>query len=471
MASAGQVGRRFPQLVAGNAVSAYGSYLNLVALNLFVLQITGNALSVGIFLIIRIGFAFLAGYTASRVVAHVDRRYVMAGCDLVQALSLLGFALLPDGGRTAVLYGLAAVMGWCGTLSGVALRSSVPDIVGQDLRIKANGQLVTGRSVAMVLGFASAGVVVAAAGYTSAFLVDAASFLFSAVAYALLPRRAGGRDAARRTAAEGTPADEETGRGARRTGAGRLRRLRGSPARAAVRLAPVVVCLVAVRAVDNMGSASHQVGLPVYAAGLDPDGAAAFVGRFYAVWAVGCLLAHQLVSRVPTVARWAGSREKEGGSGGERAFAVGTCLMSGFFILAFAGLPLPTFLAVAIGAGMADGFTEIVYNSRLQALPGGQRERVLGLASMAETAALGVGTLGCASLLDHFAPLTVVTLAHGTAILLALGLLVLLVTVPGLTGEGRPDVRRPGPVPAGRRPAEDTSRPARDDAAAPVDVD
>mgnify|MGYP001196910433 CR=1 FL=1 len=225
-----------------------------------------------------------------------------------------------------------------------------------------------------------------------------------------------------------------------------------------LRLAPVVVCMVAVRAMDSMGSASHQVGLPVYAADLDPDGAAGFVGRFYAVWAVGCLLAHQVVQRVPAVSRWAGAgtpdphdgqgegdtrdgkagqgeRDGRGAPGGERGFAVGTCLMSGCFVLAFTGLPLPALLAVAVGAGLADGFTEIVYNLRLQALPAAQRGRVLGFAAMAETAALGAGTVGCASLLDHFAPLTVVSLAHGTAIALALALamLVLLFTVPALT--------------------------------------
>lgn len=449
----GRVGRRFHLLVAGNAVSAYGSYLNLVALNLFVLKTTGSALAVGIFLIIRICSSFLAGYAASRLVSRLDRRHLMVAGDLTQAVALLSFALLPTEPRATVLYGLAAVMGWCGTLSGVALRSSVPDIVGQDLRVRANGLLVTGRSVAMVLGFASAGVVVAAAGYTSAFMVDAGSFLCSATAYALLPRTAGGRPAPQdETAEDGTaedaaggavPADppgEGAAEGAAAAERCRLARwLRGrrrTPARLApLRVAPVVLCLVAVRAVDNMGSASHQVGLPVYAAGIDADHAAAFVGRFYAVWAVGCLLAHQLVSRVPLVSRWAGAREKEGGPGGERAFAVGTCLMSGFFILAFTGLPLPALLAVAVGAGLADGFTEIVYNSRLQALPTEQRGRVLGLAAMAETAALGAGTVGCASLLDHLTPLTVVALAHGTAIALALALLVLLITVRALTVE------------------------------------
>lgn len=423
---AGRISRPFLCLVTGNAVSSYGSFLNMVALNLYALQTTGSALSVGIFLLLRIGSSFLAGFAAGRLVGRFNRKYLMIGGDSTQALSLLGFALAPDDARAVLLYALAAVMGGCSTLSGVSLRSSVPEIVGQDQRMRANGLLVTGRSLAMVFGFASAGIVVAWAGYTAAFLVDAATFAVSATALSMLPSLvAPGR---RRTALQDTAPDAsaavDLAEPAKTPRAPRpwLSGLR--------RFAPVVLCLVAVRAVDNLGSASHQVGLPVFAAQIDEDGAAAFVGRFWSAWAVGCLLAHQMVSRLPLVSRWAGGRD--GSGGGERAFAVGTCLMSAFFILAFSGLPTPVLLVVAVGAGLADGFTQIVYDSRLQALPDEERGRLLGTAAMAETAALGVGTVLCASLMDHLAPFTVVAMAHGTAIALALGFLVLLVTVPAL---------------------------------------
>ncbi|MCM2578950.1 MFS transporter [Streptomyces meridianus] len=451
---AGRVGRPFLYLVVGNAVSSYGSFLNMVALNLFALQTTGSALSVGIFLLLRIGSSFLAGFAAGRLVGRFNRKHLMIGGDFTQALALLGFALSPDSAREVLLYGLAAVMGACSTLSGVALRSSVPEIVGQDLRVRANGLLVTGRSLAMVFGFASAGVVVAWAGYTAAFVLDAGTFLVSAATLALLPLTASGRrvsgpqEAGRdaHTGAENGEVRAASGRFAARVWLTGLRRY-----------APVVLCLVAVRAVDNLGSASHQVGLPVYAAQIDEDTAAAFVGRFWSAWAVGCLIAHQLVSRVPLLNRWAGGRDGRGG--GERAFAVGTCLMSGFFIVAFSGLPTAALIVVAAGAGLADGFTQIVYDSRLQALPDDQRGRLLGTAAMAETAALGIGTVLCATLLDRLAPFTVVALAHGTAIVLALGFLLLLVTVPALarTSPGRDASGPPVGAPAQETAASRTS--------------
>ncbi|THA24367.1 MFS transporter [Streptomyces sp. RKND-216] len=426
-------GRPFHALVVSNAVSSYGTYLNLVALNLYVLETSSSALSLGLFLLLRIASSVLSGYVAGRIVVRFDRVRLMIGADLCQASALLVFLMAPGTAQTVLLYVLAAVMGGGSTLTGVARRHTVPDLVGQELRVRANGLLVTGRSLAMVLGFASAGLVVAQAGYTAAFLVDAASFLASALALTALALSGAVPGARTRDPADGGPSESGGDRGgADRGRAARERPGARNPASPSAlwRFAPAVLCLILVRAVDNMGSAAHQVGLPVYAEQIAPGDAAAFVGRFYAVWAVGCLLAHQLVSRLRAVSRWAGGSDASGRPGGERAFAVGTCLMSGFFILAFADLPAVALMGVAIAAGVADGFTEIVYHSRLQALPEVQRGRLLGLAAMAETGALGAGTVLWASLLDHHTPLSVVATAHGLAIALALLFLLALRRLP-----------------------------------------
>ncbi len=94
----------------------------------------------------------------------------------------------PDGGlRAGVLFTVSAAVGACSTVFMVALRSSIPDLVGADRRAWANSLMVGGRSLAMVAGFASSGVVVPWLGFTAAFLVDAASFLVCAAAVAWLP--------------------------------------------------------------------------------------------------------------------------------------------------------------------------------------------------------------------------------------------------------------------------------------------
>ncbi len=378
--------RNFLVLVFGYSCSAYGNYLNLVALSLYTLVVTGGPLGVGIVMALRLGAGFGTGLVAGRLVNRFDRRRLMIGTDLVQAAAMVALAAGP--GNVPLLVAVAVVLGAGNTLFTVALRSSVPAMVGQDQRVKANGSLVTGRSLGTVLGFASAGVVVAAGGFGAAFAVNAASFAVSAASLAALrlPTRAD---------------DPAPAPGSRVTGG--LLALAG----------PVVVLMVAVRGADAFGSASHNMAIPLYANQLDAADPAVVMSQFWASWAVGTLLAHQVVRRLAL---------------GERAFALGTCLMAVSFVLAFAVPAGPALIAVALLAGLADGFTEIVYTSRLQEAPDEQRGRLFGMSATAETAGFAVGMVTSSAVLEVAPALTVVAVFHGVAVLAATGLLAVTFT-------------------------------------------
>ncbi|MER5369846.1 MFS transporter [Streptomyces sp. NPDC002722] len=402
--------KHFRLLVLGNGVSAYGSYLNMVALNVFVYDVTGSALAAGLFMAVRLGTSVGAGFVSGRLVSAYDRKRLIIGADLGQALALLVLLLAPEAGRISLLYCLAVVTGGCSTLSQVALRSSIPEIVGAEHRTRANSLLVTGRSLAMIAGFASAGVVVAQLGYTAAFVLDAGTFLVSASVLLVLPIRTRARSEGPGGAEEGAP------------GAGRrsLRLLWAG--------APVLMAMIAVRAVDGLGSSSHNVALPVYSSLLDPAHPATFISQFWATWAVGTIIAQQVLAR---------HNRRTGRALGERAFAVGACVMSGAFIIVFSGLPTVPALATALLAGAADGVTEVVYVSRLQLVPDEQRGRLFGLSASAENAGFGLGMLISGSLLESFSPFQVVASLHGLAIVLCLALLTLLVLRRSPDGPGR----------------------------------
>ncbi|MFF7484977.1 MFS transporter [Streptomyces luteogriseus] len=388
--------RYFRLLVLGNGVSAYGSYLNMVALNVFVYDATGSALAAGLFMAVRLATSVVSGWVSGRLVSAYDRKRLMVGADLCQALALLSLLLAPDGIRPGLLYVLAVVTGGCSTLSQVALRSSIPEIVGSEHRVRANGLLVTGRSLAMIAGFASSGVVVAQLGYSAAFALDAATFLVSATMLFLLPVRT-------RSAADPAGAGSAKDSGAARWTA---RMLLGT--------APVLMAMVAIRAVDGLGSSSHNVALPIYSSSLDPDHPATFISQFWATWAIGNIVAQQVIGRVT---------KKSGRTPGERAFALGACVMSAGFIVVFSGLPTAPAVIAALVAGAADGFTEIVYVSRLQTAPDEQRGRLFGLTASVENFGFGLGMLVSGAFLEAFSPLQVVGAFHGLAIVLCLILL------------------------------------------------
>lgn len=400
MGTAPRDSRGFWLLVCGYAVSSYGNYLNLIALGLFSYHWTGSAWATGVVMAIRLGAGFVTGLTVGRVLDRVSRRPLLIGMDLVQAAAMVALVLVPS---LPVLLLVAVILGAGNTTLVVALRSGVPDLVGTDDRARANGRLVTARSLATVLGFGSAGLIIDLGGYSAAFLLNGGSFLVSAVAlfFVVWPD-------------QGPVAERVTASGGRRV----VWRM----------LPPVIGGMVVVRGLDALASAGHNVALPVFASITAPDNPASLMAEFMTAWAIGSLSAHQLVSRVLKTID-------------HRVFAAATCVMSVCFVLAFTGLPAVALITVCLLAGIADGVTEIGYVSTLQTLPGQERTRIFGLSASVENSAFGGGMVVAAGLLEAWPVLPVVGGFHGVALI---GVLVFLLVSVRRTHDGeRVDQSRP----------------------------
>ncbi|MFD4175346.1 MFS transporter [Streptomyces anulatus] len=426
--------RRFRFLVAGYAVSSYGTFLNMVALNLFVYETTGRALAMGLFMAVRLASGFVAGLVVGGLLARFSAKSIMLWANVGQGAVMLVLILAPDGMLTGALMAVSVVIGACGTLFMVALRSSIPEMVGEDRRAWANSLSITGRSLAMVAGFASAGVVVSLVGYTAAFLVDMATFVACAVTVALLPI-AGGKGAG-----GSAPKDSKDSKGFGKDDPAAKSGRRWRPvAFLALAAAPGMGLMVALRGVDAFGSSSHNAALPIYSTSLDASNPAVFVSAFWCVWALGNIGAQQVIQRYA---------QRTGRSVGALGFGYGTVVMSAAFIAAFAGFPLAVTAVIALIAGAADGLTEVAYTSHLQTLPATLRGHAFGLSATFENLGFGVGMILVAAALDRFSPLAVVGWSHGAAIVVAV---VFLLRVAGVrraerTGlrkeeavEGRPD--------------------------------
>ncbi|WP_405504882.1 MFS transporter [Streptomyces anulatus] len=431
--------RRFRFLVAGYAVSSYGTFLNMVALNLFVYETTGRALAMGLFMAVRLASGFVAGLVVGGLLARFSAKSIMLWANVGQGAVMLVLILAPDGMLTGALMAVSVVIGACGTLFMVALRSSIPEMVGEDRRAWANSLSITGRSLAMVAGFASAGVVVSLVGYTAAFLVDMATFVACAVTVALLPI-AGGKGAGG-SAPEATEAAEGSGSsgGSGGSGAGKSASAAKSGRRwrpvafLALAAAPGMGLMVALRGVDAFGSSSHNAALPIYSTSLDASNPAVFVSAFWCVWALGNIGAQQVIQRYA---------QRTGRSVGALGFGYGTVVMSAAFIAAFAGFPLAVTAVIALIAGAADGLTEVAYTSHLQTLPATLRGHAFGLSATFENLGFGVGMILVAAALDRFSPLAVVGWSHGAAIVVAVVFLLRVAGVRRAERTGRAGLRK-----------------------------
>ncbi|WP_158647328.1 MFS transporter [Actinoplanes sp. ATCC 53533] len=381
--------RQFGVLAAGFGVSTFGNFLNLVAVNLYVFQLSGSALWTGLLMAVRLAAGFLAGPVAGRLAAHADRRRVMVCADVAQALAMVALLVSPPSVHAPMLLGVAVVLGAGNTLFTVALRTSVPDLVGPAARIRGNGYLVTAKSFAMVLGFAAAGPLVTAVGYRAAFAVNAASFVVSAVILLSLPLsfRATGKTAG--------PASTSALR---------------SVLKVVLATSPTLAVLLALRGVEGWGSASHNVALPVFAGHTGSGDPAVWLSQFWTAWAVGSLSVYQ------ALAWWL---RRTGREPGGNAYAMAIGLASVAFIASFTGLPWPFFLIPALIAGFTDGAAELFYTTRLQDSPDNIRGLLFGASASVETLGLASGMVVSAVLLDVAKPVVVVSVFHGSVVLAA----------------------------------------------------
>ena len=175
---------RFRRLFLAQTVSRWGDTFNAVALVVLVFELTGSGLRVGAVVAFEIAPVLLLGFSAGALVDRFDRRRVMIGADLGRALIAVALAL---GHRHlwavyAAAFGLAALS----VLFNPAAASIVPAVVEEDDVVGANSALWSAAVVSQIALAPLAGGLVALAGAGPAFVVNAASFVVSALLLARL---------------------------------------------------------------------------------------------------------------------------------------------------------------------------------------------------------------------------------------------------------------------------------------------
>lgn len=166
-------------------VSYTGDTLSLVALMLHVSATTGQALAVAILLLVGdVAPALLSPFTGA-VGDRADRRRVIVACELLQAgLLLLLAASLPPLPLLLLLVGLRSV---AFSVFAPASRAALPALVGVGDLPAANATLGASTMGAEVAGPLLAAVLLPLVGTRGVLVVDAATFVVSALLLTRLP--------------------------------------------------------------------------------------------------------------------------------------------------------------------------------------------------------------------------------------------------------------------------------------------
>ncbi len=176
--------RDFLKLWAGETVSMFGSQVDDLALG-FVAIVVLDATAFEVAVLGTLNFLpfILFALPAGVWVDRLRRKPILIGGDIARAvlLATVPVAYLADALTLWHLYLVVFLVGLCQVFFDVAYQSYLPSLVDRDQIIEGNSKLEISRSAAQVTGPGLAGALVQIFTVPYAVLVDAVSFLASAV--------------------------------------------------------------------------------------------------------------------------------------------------------------------------------------------------------------------------------------------------------------------------------------------------
>jgi MFS family permease len=166
------------------AVTMLGSVFTMTAVPLQIAAITGSPLAVGAVGVVELVPAIVFGLYGGVLADRFDRRNIVLATEV--ALAAVVALLLVNPGNLLVLFASAAAAAAIQGLQQPALEAMIPRLVPRDQLVAAGGLLGLRWGVGGIVAPAAAGIVIATAGVTTAFVFDLATFAVSVAVLACI---------------------------------------------------------------------------------------------------------------------------------------------------------------------------------------------------------------------------------------------------------------------------------------------
>lgn len=176
--------RNYRLFFVGHSVSVSGTWMQRVAQDWLVFQLTGSAVAIGVATALQFAPVLLFGLWGGVLADRVNRRKVLAvvqGASLLLAVAL-GVAVLTGTVTVWAVFALALLLGFVTVVDTPVRQSLVADLV--EPGAYANAQVLSSgaHNLGKLVGPALAGLVIEWLGVGAAFLLNAASFVAMLVA-------------------------------------------------------------------------------------------------------------------------------------------------------------------------------------------------------------------------------------------------------------------------------------------------
>jgi MFS family permease len=173
--------RNFRRLWMAQIVSEIGDWFYTLSIYTLLLQLTGHASSVALALVLQVLPQTLVGPTAGVVNDRLRRKHVMIAADIIRFCVVLAMLFVRSRSTVWLVYPLLLAETTMAAFFEPARSAVIPNIASEDEVLIANTLSSATWSVNLLIGAAVGGVVAAFFGRDTVFILNALSFLTSAL--------------------------------------------------------------------------------------------------------------------------------------------------------------------------------------------------------------------------------------------------------------------------------------------------
>lgn len=173
--------RNFRRLWMAQIVSEIGDWFYTLSIYTLLLQLTGHAGSVALALVLQVLPQTLVGPTAGVVNDRLRRKHVMIAADIIRFCVVLAMLFVRSRSTVWLVYPLLLAETTMAAFFEPARSAVIPNIASEDEVLVANTLSSATWSVNLLIGAAVGGVVAAFFGRNTVFILNAFSFLTSAL--------------------------------------------------------------------------------------------------------------------------------------------------------------------------------------------------------------------------------------------------------------------------------------------------
>ncbi|CAN5916243.1 MFS transporter [soil metagenome] len=184
----------FKRLWAAQVVSAFGSRITRTALPIIAITTLDQPESiVGILMAMQLAPGVVLAMFAGGLVDRGDKRKILIGADLLRAAAVASLTLSWALGLLSMAHVIVvgAIVGAASALFQITDTAYLPSLIGKDQLAEGNAKIESTEAVAEITGPATAGLLIATIGAPLSVVIDAISYLWSAVWLGKIEARSG----------------------------------------------------------------------------------------------------------------------------------------------------------------------------------------------------------------------------------------------------------------------------------------